>query len=145
MTEILTEPLEGKSVWTRRSLAIEDSIFRLSDTELAALEELASGTAPAGTAQSALKRVAAEIVAHCEERAGFAILRTLDANKHGELAAKTMFYKFCEIAGGIVTQNAKKETICEVTNVNIGSMEEGNVRGYLTNQELKFHTDSADI
>ncbi|MFL6652149.1 MAG: hypothetical protein ACJ8J7_12775, partial [Sulfurifustaceae bacterium] len=107
---ILKEPIAGPLSWTAATFKFGSNIIPLSDTQLAALENLHAhrGDAPSlAAAKSSLGPVAASIIEHCENISGFALVRGVDVTRYATEQLKTMFFRFCGIVGNIVTQNSK--------------------------------------
>lgn len=146
--EILKEQINSQISWKTNSLDIKSTIYQLSDEQISAFEQIEKYTDDISNipqCHKILAIVSKEIIDRCENGVGFVILRGINAKDYSRSALKSIFYNFCNISGDIVKQNSNGETICEVTDFNKGKMKDSNVRAYLTNEALGFHSDSSDI
>lgn len=74
---------------------------------------------------------------------GFVLLRGLDPGLD-DAALKRCYWILAELLGRPISQNSYGERLCDVMDMG-GRIGEKRVREYLTNADLKFHTDRADL
>ena len=81
---------------------------------------------------------------------GFVLVRGLPVEELGDHLAGLAFWALGTLMGTPVTQNARGDLICPVTDMGVrfgysGAEEEKNVRGYQSRADLNYHCDSADL
>lgn len=81
---------------------------------------------------------------------GFVLLRGLPVEEMSDEDAARAYWAVGMLLGTGVTQNAKGDLVCPVTNAGVdfgysGSAAQRNVRGYMSNADLNYHCDPTDI
>jgi len=151
---ILREPVEGKNVWLSNSIKKEEWVNELSRKEIDELLVLATQLKKSNNVfkkierscfssslSSSLNRIENEL----ENGKGFVVIKGISTQSYDEETLLLIYWVIGNYLGDIVTQNSRGEVLCEVSNYKLGGLKNNNVRGYQTNEALKFHTDSADI
>jgi hypothetical protein len=158
MTTILEEPIADAAAWTGPEMAQrEDWIEALSPGEV---DEVHAAVAAAKKAGAELyvfgkedfplptlgRRLASIIADEVENGRGFAVLRGLPvADYEGDFdTLKTMYWGLARHMGTPISQNARGELICEVTDRGIDN-KMANARGYTSNSATSWHCDSCDV
>ncbi len=154
MTELYDKQITGRSAWTGADLRGEDWLWTLTGDERAeiaaaldrvkaegrALEQIAPRDFP-------LPSLAGKIAALLEEvreGRGFAVLRGLPLDGWSEDDAFTAFWGLGRYFGKPISQDSYGAVLGHVYDRGV-KMGEGRVRGYQTSQNLRFHTDRADM
>lgn len=149
-------PIVGDaSAWRGADLARDESwIVRLSDSQLAILEEAARHSLERGVEIPQISRedfplgaFAADIRGWAEQinrGRGFVLVRGLPVGKVDDRLVRAMFWGIGLHLGRPISQNAYGDVLGDVRNEGV-KMGSGSVRGYRTNEALRFHTDRCDI
>jgi hypothetical protein len=154
MPDILTEPVRDRSAWMAGNLRQEDWLIQLTQAEIAALDDALTAVKAKGLAAETFGRDAfplpgmADTLARLRDAVcdgpGFAVLRGLPAARYDTDDLLTLFWGFGMHFGRPVSQNSYGDVLGHVFDQGV-KMGEGQVRGYQTSQNLRFHTDRADL
>lgn len=152
--------VSGPSVWTSKDFVHDNSwLYRLNDDHAQCLSDAAvrlAAHAPEDldetevrTALASLEPTARGIRRDIETR-GFALLRGVPVQEMDTETAGRAVWLLGMLLGTGMTQNAKGELLCPVTDrgVDFGYTGKGthhNVRGYQSRADLNYHCDPTDV
>lgn len=156
MTEILQSPVTGPSVWVGRDVAGRTDWIRHFDTtqstELAALLALADGGAAITPAtQERFPALAALLAAVHEDLTkgrGFVLLRGFPLEHYDEAQVARLYLALGRLMGAPISQNSYGDLLGHVRDEGKRTNTTGDTRGargYLSNEQLMFHTDLGDV
>lgn len=150
------KPITGRSAWKRADVEADTSwLFELTPRWIdeidagvvnlrrvgATLDTMVRDDFPLPTlAPELARRMWGEV---CQGR-GFNVMRGLPITKYSHAEAAMIVWGLGQHLGQGVSQNAAGDKLGHVFNQG-KDYEALNVRGYQTNHELKFHTDSGDL
>jgi hypothetical protein len=86
-----------------------------------------------------------QILFELEEGVGIVMIRGLNQYDFTRHQQKIIFWILGGLLGDYVIQNNTGELLCEVSNRKDTTSPDTKIRGYQTNEALRFHTDSADF
>jgi len=157
MGDILTETITDASAWTGESLSgSTDWMEPLSDIEVneihAAVDGLKSKNAELFNFTKAdfplptLGHRLASIIDTVENGRGFAVVRGVPVKDYEDDfdALKLMYWGLAQNMGTPISQNARGDLICEVTDMGLDN-KMANARGYISNSPTSWHCDSCDV
>lgn len=151
---ILKSPVKGRNAWTHDNLTNEEWVYELSQ---GMIDDLLKIIRAIQTSNLLFKKIDKsyftprigsllnKILNELENGRGFVVIKGLCPQTYDEKTLLSMYWVIGNYLGDIVTQNSRGDVLCEVSDYKLGGLENNNVRGYQTNEALKFHTDSADI
>ena len=156
MNEILKTPIMDHSAWKARDIRgrSEDWTHDLSDDEIKeidvalaavnakglAFDQITRADFPLPTVQKRLSRILDQV----HDGFGFCFIRGFPGENYSEEDAKKIFWGLGTYLGTAKSQNSHGDLVGNVFDHG-GRLGEDRVRGYQTNQTLKFHTDRADV
>jgi hypothetical protein len=157
MGDILNQAITGPDVWLGPEIAKRDDwIGCVSGDEIDELNKAVESIRahgrrlftftredfPLPTLGPRLQNILDEV----ENGRGFALLRGLPVADYGTdyEALKILYWGVALHLGSPITQNARGDLICEITDLGFDKSKP-NVRGYVTNQTGPFHNDSCDV
>jgi hypothetical protein len=155
MSTILQTPVTGPSAWKGTSLQGDNTwLHRLTREELAEIDAALRHAQGKGLAPETISRddfplpgLAArleDVVSQVRDGRGFFVLRGLPTKNYTEDEMFAIFWGIGMHCGAPVSQNSYGDLLGHVFDRGV-KMGEGQVRGYQTNQNLRFHTDRADM
>ncbi|MEX2451396.1 MAG: TauD/TfdA family dioxygenase [Rhodospirillales bacterium] len=154
MNQILKIPVNDQSAWKARDIGDSlDWAHQLTDTELRELDAALAGVNAKGlpvekitradfplpTLQKRLSRILDQV----RNGFGFCFVRGISGEKYSEEDAAKLFWGIGTYLGTAKSQNSHGDLVGHVVDTG-GRLGQDRVRGYQTNQTLKFHTDRAD-
>ena len=153
---MLTEPVTGPSLWTRKDFeGNDDWTWRLSAPELADLDAalcrvLARGLACAefGLEDFALPVLGPKLAALRKELIdgrGFVLLRKLPVERYSLPEIEAIYWGIGCHLGTVISQNAKGDVLTHVTMHADLDPKNPNVRGYQDRRHQEPHNDLADV
>ena len=153
-------PVMNAGAWCAADFAKDTSwAYRLDDAAAAELLRLARTAHRDGATVETLSNAAASLpsllpVMHDIRRdlasRGFALLRGVPVEAMTDAEVKIAYWAIGQFLGQGVTQNARGDFLCPVTNTGVkfgytdGTNEE-NSRGYQSKADLNFHCDPTDV
>ena len=149
-----TRPVDEAAAWRAADLASDDSwIHRLDDDELAELDAATRAVDSRGRSAGdfgreefplpTLSRRIERILHELEHGRGCVLIKGLDVSRYEMPVLKTLYWGLGVHLGLPISQNAKGDLIGHVTDSG-RDYQSKNVRGYTTNDAIRFHCDSAD-
>jgi hypothetical protein len=156
MTEMLTKPVTGPSVWTGADIAnTSDWLRHLDAAHLAELDRLAKEVrARDDIARLNLKdfprlgAIMAKVHDDLTRGRGFVLLRGFPVDKYDLKKIELLYLALGRFLGKPVSQNSYGDLLGHVRDEGKRVMTKGNIqgaRGYLSNEALLFHTDLGDV
>ena len=152
MVEMLTEPVEGPTVWRADELTEDDWLHRWSPADLDVLRQGADqvrgrdvhALEPDESPLAALEPLFDEVIEALDHGRGFVLLRglPLDAGFDGE-AARAVFWAVCSRIGRLVPTERDGTLLNQV--YDRGPLRDPDDRVYTTNRGGYLHTDGAEI
>jgi len=151
---ILKHPVEGRNAWVRNTIINEEWVYELPKL---LINDLLNIIKPLKKSSCLLKTIDElhftpglssllnKVLNELENGKGFVIIKGLCPKIYDEETLLLIYWVIGNYLGDIVTQNSRGEMLCEVSDYKLGGLKNNNVRGYQTNEALKFHTDSSDI
>ncbi len=155
MNPILRAPINDRSAWKSRDISDHtDWAHELTDEDLRELdgalekvkakglsfEKITRKDFPLPTLQKRLGRILEQV----RDGYGFCFVRGIAGENYSEEDATKMYWGLGTYMGTAKSQNSYGHLVGHVADQG-GRLGEDRVRGYQTNQTLKFHTDRADI
>lgn len=148
------QPVDEPAAWRPSDLAADTSwVHRLNGDEIAALDTATRLAGARGLAAGefsrdefpleALSGRIARMLHELEHGRGVVLIRGLDVSRYDMGTLKTLYWGLGLHLGLPVTQNAKGDLIGQVTDTG-SEYQSKNVRGYTTNDAIRFHCDAAD-
>ena len=155
MPEILRDTVTGPSAWKGAALRDDTTWFhRLTPDDLAEIDAALRRAQDKGLGPETITRddfplpgLAArldEVLSQVRDGRGFFLLRGLPTEGYSEDEMFAIFWGIGMHFGAPVSQNSYGDLLGHVFDRGV-KMGEGQVRGYQTNQTLRFHTDRADM
>ena len=155
MPDTLTQPVAGPSAWKGRDIRDGgDWLYQFTETELA---EIDSALRAVQAKQLPLEAIGREkfplptlgprlesLVDGVRDGRGFAVLRGLPVANYDDEEVFTIQWGLGRYCGHPISQNSYGDLLGHVYDRGV-KMGEGRVRGYQTSQNLRFHTDRADM
>ena len=155
MPTILRDTITGPSAW--KGAALQDDTTWLHRLTPAELEEIDAALRHAQEKELSHETITrddfplpglaarlGEVVSQVRDGRGFFLLRGLPSEKYSEEEVFAIFWGIGMHCGAPVSQNSYGDLLGHVFDRGV-KMGEGQVRGYQTNQTLRFHTDRADM
>lgn len=155
MPDILREPISGPSAWKGADMRGDASwIYELTASDLAEIDGALRGAQAKGLAHETISRgdfplpglatTLGRVLSEVRDGRGFFLLRGLPAGCYSDEEVFAIFWGIGMHFGIPVSQNSYGDLLGHVFDRGV-KMGEGRVRGYQTNQNLRFHTDRADM
>ncbi len=155
MPKILRSPVTGPSAWKGAALRGDTSWFHtLTPAEVTEIDAAFRHAQAKGLAHETIAREdfplpnlaprLQELLLQVRDGRGFFLLRGLPTENYSEDEVFAIFWGIGMHCGTPVSQNSYGDLLGHVFDRGV-KMGEGQVRGYQTNQNLRFHTDRADM
>lgn len=156
MTEMLTKPVTGPSVWTGADIAkTNDWLHPFDDAHLAEIDRLATAVRTMDDIERLnlkdFPRLGALMAKAHEDLTrgrGFVLLRGFPVKKYDLPKIELLYLALGRFLGKPISQNSYGDVLGHVRDEGKRVMTKGNTqgaRGYLSNEALLFHTDLGDI
>ncbi|MEQ8195051.1 MAG: TauD/TfdA family dioxygenase [Rhodospirillales bacterium] len=155
MNQMLKMPVGDRSAWKARDIRgrtdwrhdltgreldeLESALDAVNAKKLAA-EDITRADFPLPTLQKRLERILDQV----RDGFGFCFVHGVPGEKYSEEDAAKLFWGIGTHLGTAKSQNSHGHLVGHVVDMG-GRLGQDRVRGYQTNQTLKFHTDRADI
>ena len=151
----MTDPYHGKSNWLAADLKDpREWMIQLSAAQIADLDNALRSAKAAGiTIDKLTKRsfplevfdkLVPEVQDRLENGRGIVVLRGLPAEKHSRDDLRLMYWGMGLHLGTAVSQSSKGDLLGDVRNFG-QDVNSATGRGYMSNQGLGFHADTADV
>lgn len=149
-----THTVDDPAAWRSAELAADSSwVHRLNEDELAELDAATRAVISRGLSAGMFEREDFPLVVmseridriwqELEHGRGCVLIKGLDVTRYDMPTLKALYWGLGVHLGNPISQNAKGNLIGHVTDSGREYMSK-NVRGYTTNDALRFHCDSSD-